>query len=206
MFPIDENILLIAFIAFAIFVVLGAFILRRMTVDDIFSDDKVSSIADTAFDDRPIKQLSSGHVTIGSDVDRSGSPLTRENINKLAKVLTAIGTVMIFAPLPESVDGLGFGLAFIGYLLTRATNQPKEKQNKPSQMSLVTTLRQLASKPEYREAMQILAADMADKKYPTQIEQRRRAIRYLESQGVSSEEANRNIAVLAGYIAQQNQK
>ena len=208
----DEQVLVIAFVAFVVLVTIIALVLRNAAVDDIFSDNKPDSMTDMPFSDKP-KGLSSvmsknslpSTSSTGLAGDKPAFELNRVNINKIGKIIGAIGAVMIFAPLPDALDGVSFGVAFLGYMMARFTNPPKEPKAGARQSSVADTLRKLASKPEYREAMKILSTDVANKKIPP-TEQRQRAIRYLESKGVSPEEAMRNVALLAGYIAQQQRK
>lgn len=210
----DQNILLIAFVIFIVFIILLAFFLRRISVDDIFSDDKVASFSDTAFSDNR-RDMLLGSPKSGLPSASAGSlgteaasfKLNKENLNKIGKGLSFVGMILIFAPLPEALDGVGFIVAFFGYLLANATKEKaKKKTSLASRNSLVDTLRKLASQPEYQEAMKLLTADMADKSLVTDTDRHSRAIGYLESKGVSTEEANRNVRVMTNYIAQKNKK
>lgn len=213
----DPNLLKSAFAIFIVFMVILAFILRRMAVDDIFSDDKATSFSDTAFKSNSMRDVlptsmkesfsatTAREIGAGNTIEQSF--FTKENINKVGKVLGAIGAVMIFAPLPDSLDGIGFGVAFLGYILANATKaSTKKAKGTVSGGSLIQTLRKLASQPEYQEAMKLLTADMGNKKLLTSADRQQRAIRYLESKGVSTTEANRNVSVMASYITQQKQK
>lgn len=208
----DDQVLVIAFVGFAVLVTIVVFVLRNAAVDDIFSDNKPDSMTDMPFSDKfkgfsSVRQKNNLPSTspTGLAGDKPAFELNRANLNKVGKVLGAVGAVMIFAPLPDALDGISFGIAFLGYIMARFTNQPKEQKAGTPKSSIADTLRKLASKPEYREALQILSADMANKKVLPN-EQRQRAIRYLESKGASPEEATRNVALLAGYIAQQQRK
>lgn len=211
----DENLLIVAFIVFAVLLVLIALFLRARTVDDIISDQGFSSISDMPFDAKPLKSLpavqqtglSSAPTSIGAGKEKPAFELSRKNLNTIGKVLAAIGAVLIFAPLPSPLDSVGFGVAFIGYILTRFTNQPKKaSQNRPANSSTVDTLRKLASKPEYRDAMQILSEDMANKKLVTDADRRKRTLRYLQSKGVPEQEAQRNVNIMAGYLISQQKR
>lgn len=211
----DENLLLVAFIVFAVLIILIALFLRARTVDDVISDNGFSSISDMPFDDNLQKGLPavqkkgdlSTPTAIGTGKNKPAFKLNRKNLNSIGKVLTAIGAVMIFAPLPDGLDSIGFGAAFIGYMLTRFTNQPKETaQKRAGTSSTVDTLRKLASKPEYREAMQMLSADMANKNLVTDTDRRKRTLRYLQSKGVPEQEAQRNVTIMAGYLISQQKR
>ena len=209
----DENLLLIAFAVFGVLVLIVALVLRKMTVDDIFSDDKASPMSASPFPDRVKDTLPAAPKNTlapagapRSGIDTPTFALNRQTINKIGKILSAVGTIMIIAPLSSSWDGVAFGILFVGYLLARFTNPPKEQKTGTVQSSNVDMLRKLASKPEYREAMQILAADMRNNQLQTDADRRQRAIRYLQSKGVSVEEATRNVGLMAAYIAQQQKK
>jgi len=220
----DENLLLVAFTIFTVLVILLAIFFRTKSVDDIFSDDKASSISETAFSDKPrslwsgTSQKSLSPASSMSTNNRLGTGsanpvsfrLNRENINKIGKILGAVGVVLLFIPLPDAFDGIALGAAMIGWLIAKMTDQPKakpqQKVNSSGQISLIDTLRKLAGKPEYQEAMKMLSADIANKSLVTDADRQARAIRLLQSKGVSNEEATRNIKILASYISQQKKK
>ncbi len=206
----DDQILLIAFVAFVVIVLVVALIFRKAMVDDVFSDESPSfSASDAPFSSKVKNTIlpttksvpMSQNTVIGSD--KPSFVLNRQNLNTLGKIIGAVGAVMIFAPLPSSLEGISFGIAFIGYILVRFTAAPKTQKTGAAKSSTVDTLRRLASKPEYREAMQILSADIADKKFQSDVDRQRRAIRYLQSKGVSDAEATRNVALLAKFVSQQ---
>ena len=207
----NEQVLWVAFAAFALIVLVVAFVFRKTMVDDIFSDESPSFSAIDSSLSNKIKSTAVPIAKSSASLGNSGQQnpvftLNRQNLSKLGKILAAIGTVMIFAPLPSSLDGLSFGIAFFGYILTRFSAPPKVQKPVTAQNSQVDTLRRLAGKPEYRQAMQILAADIADKKLQSDLAQQQRAISYLQSKGVSAEEAAKNVALLAHIVAQQVKK
>ena len=210
----DAQVLLIAFIIFILITMIVVLIFRRMTVDDIFSDESPSFAASgTSFDNR-LKKTATRPATqsfqpASTSIQTKQQPsfeLNRQNLNKWGKILGAVGAVMIVLPLPSALDGLSFGIAFVGYIMARFTTPIREKPKGMVQASAVTNLRQLASKPEYREALPLLTADMADKNLSSDAERQQRAIRYLQSKGVPEQEAAKNVALLAQFISQQNKK
>lgn len=207
----DQQVLLIAFAIFTVIILGVALVLRSKSVDDIFSDKSPSfSMPSLPVSDMAQKTVSQKNVSVPRNTsigaDRPAFELNRQNINKLGKILGAIGAVMIVAPLPSNLDGLSFGIAFVGYILARFSNPPRDQKKATVQSPSVTTLRQLASKPEYREAIQLLSADMANKNLQSDLARQRRAIQYLQSKGVSEQDATRNMAILAKYVAQQVKK
>lgn len=208
----NGNLLLIAFIVFAVLIMLVALFLRARTVDDTISGQGFSSISDVPFDGKPQKplptvrkaRLSPASTSIGVGKEKPAFEFNRKKLNMIGKVLTAIGAVLIFAPLPSSLDSVGFGVAFIGYILTRFTSQAKKApQNRPRTGPPVDMLRKLASKPEYRDAMRILSEDVMNKTLTTDADRQKRAIRYLQSKGISESEARRNATIIASYLLSQ---
>lgn len=207
----DEQILLVAFAIFALIVLVVAFVFRKTMVDDIFSDDSPSfSVINSPLSNK-VKSVAiptaGNSASLGkSEQQNPVFTFNRQNLSKLGKILAVIGTVMIIAPLPSSLDGLSFGIAFVGYILTRFSAPTKAQKPVTAKNSQVDTLRRLASKPEYREASRILAADIADKKLQSDLAQQQRAINYLQSKGISADEAAKNIALLARIMSQQVKK
>ena len=121
----SESTLLIVFISFSIFLMIGAVILRKISVRDIFSEvDAPSSMRKPPPFSEPIKQSSA----LGVNQDNKAFKLNRKSINNIAKILGAIGAIILFSPLSESFGGLGMILAFLGYLVVKATAEPKKKQ------------------------------------------------------------------------------
>lgn len=223
----DGNLLTIAFAIFVVFMILLTLFLRNTAVDDIFSNDKTTSFSDTAFSSKARDFLPSAPTNNGLSSTSQSKPLkniglgtlnkpsfewNQRNINLIGKVLGFIGVMLLFVPLPETFKSVGLWLAIIGSLVARATKASKKKtaqQNNSGAVksSPVDTLRKLATKPEYREAMQILSVDVAKQKLDSDAQRQERAIRYLQSKGVSAKEATRNIKVMVGYLkAQQNEK
>ncbi len=202
----NETVLLTAFIAFAILLLILAFILRKLTVQDFF--DNTSSPA-PSYAQRKLPsfeaQKNNTPKASSTPVDR-GLKFDREGINKIAKIVGVVGTVMLFAPLPSSLDGVGLGLAFIGYMVAKFTTPPKDKQKSSSQNPTAQKIRQLAGKPEYQEAMKMLYADYGNKALVTDADKYRRAISHLQSKGIPFNEAQENLRLLFTLLSRQQRK
>ena len=111
---------------------------------------------------------------------------------------------MFFAPLPESFNGFALGLAGIGYLLIKATASPKGKKNTQNNNPVAQKIRLLSSKPEYNEALKLLYNDHSDNPQATEEEKYNRAIRYLQSKGISRDEAKENLVLLFTLLKRKN--
>lgn len=201
----NQEILLLAFVTFVIVLLISVLILRQMSVRDIFpnSSSPFSSSASPAqnlsqknISPSAKKQSASGTTSI----DDKTFKFDRKAVNNLGKVLGAVGAIMIFAPLPESMTNISLGIAFLGYLLVRFSAPPKTTQKLTTTNPSTQKIRQLASKPEYQEAIKLLYSDLGDDKLITIDDKYRRAVAYLESKGVATPEARENLKLLAPYI------
>ncbi len=192
----NEDVLLIAFIAFVIVLLTAAFLLRKMTVQDIF-DDKPSPVP--SFSSRNLTSFDPQKTTLrkaNTTVEKSFK-FDREGINKMGKIIGVIGTIMLFAPLPSSLDTLSLGLAFFGYLVAKMTTPPKSKTSTTNtQNPTAQKIRQLAGKPEYQEAMKILQTDYSNQALVTDEDKYKRALDYLQSKGIPFKEAQENLRLL----------
>ncbi len=201
----DETVLLTAFIAFAILFVVLAFVLRKMTVQDFF-DDRSSSLP--SFSEQKLPSFAPAEKNtpkVNSTLEKNFK-FDREGINKIGKALGIIGTIMLFAPLPSSLDGVSLGIAFLGYMIAKFSSPPKGNKKKVSQNPTAQKIRQLAGKPEYQEALKILYEDHGDKTLITDQDKYRRATSYLQSKGVSFKEAQENLRLLLVLLNRQHQQ
>ena len=53
--------------------------------------------------------------------------MDRKKVNVAGKVISAIGVVMIFAPLPDGFAVPSMIIAYVGYMIAKASAPPKEK-------------------------------------------------------------------------------
>jgi len=202
-----ESTLLIAFVSFIAILLVVAVILRKMSVRDIFDD--VSSPIATRPSPSPklvapqIKQKAFSGV--GQEKNRNFN-LDRKTFNIIGKTLGIIGMIMLFAPLPESFNNFSLGMAFLGYLLAKATAPPKKKNSSPQKNSTEQKLRLLAGKPEYDKALKLLYSDYNDASLVTEEEKYRRALRYLQTKGISQIEAKENLMLLLTLLIREKSK
>ena len=56
--------------------------------------------------------------------------MERKKVNTVGKVISAIGVVMIFAPLPDGFAVPSMIIAYVGYIIAKASAPPKEKKTK----------------------------------------------------------------------------
>jgi len=196
----SESTLLVVFIAFAVLFLLGAGILRKLSVRDIFDNIPLSSEAgiSTSMDKSPYS--AKGTKTLG---EKSAFKLDRKAINNIGKILVTIGAIMLFAPLPDSFTTYGMGIAFLGYLIVKATAPPKKKKSSVSQNPTAQKIRQLASRSEYQEAAKLLMSDLKNKSLVSEEDKYRRSINYLQNKGVSAAEAKENLQLLITLLNRQ---
>ena len=194
----SDTTLLIGFISFAAFLLVGAMILRSISVKDVLQEEKKQP---------PIMQNSSPFQTqqntqIKTMQEKKSFRLDRKTLNNIGKICGTVGAIMLFSPLPESFNGFALGLAGIGYLLVRATAPPKKKKNTKRESPVAQKVRLLSGKPEYKEALKLLYNDHRDNPQDTEEEKYSRAIRYLQSKGISRDEAKENLMLLFALLKQ----
>jgi|APSaa5957512622_1039677.scaffolds.fasta_scaffold50441_3 hypothetical protein len=196
----SDTTLLIGFVSFTAFLLIGAMILRSMSVKDFLQEEKPNS---------PLMQGSSPFQTQqntqpGKIQEKKSFKLDRKTLNNIGKICSTVGAIMFFAPLPESFNGFALGLAGIGYLLIKATASPKGKKNTQNNNPVAQKIRLLSSKPEYNEALKLLYNDHSDNPQATEEEKYNRAIRYLQSKGISRDEAKENLVLLFTLLKRKN--
>ncbi|MBT3322001.1 MAG: hypothetical protein HN392_06910 [Anaerolineae bacterium] len=122
----NESTLLIVFIGFTLTLAIGAIIIRKISVEDIFDIEKPTLFAEgsPAFAE-PTKKP----VLLNAGQEKSSFKIGRKEINTIGKILGAVGGIILFAPLPDSYTNFALGLAFVGYMIIKATATPKKKQN-----------------------------------------------------------------------------
>ena len=194
----SDTTLLIGFISFAAFLLVGAMILRSISVKDVLQEEKKQP---------PIVQNSFPFQTqqntqIKTMQEKKSFRLDRKTLNNIGKICGAVGAIILFSPLPESFNGFALGLAGIGYLLVRATAPPKKKKNTKRESPVAQKVRLLSGKPEYKEALKLLYNDHRDNPQDTEEEKYSRAIRYLQSKGISRDEAKENLMLLFALLKQ----
>ena len=195
--------LLIAFIGFVILLLPVALILRNRSVQDVLDDKGLSSLrsidsSSPEFYQQPEprekQKLSSGNVPA------SGLEMNRENINKIGKILSVIGVIALFLPVPEVVKFLGLFFLFLGSIVSKLSKPDAEKKTKKSANSTVQKIRLLAAKPEYGEALKLLYEDKSENPQAAESVHYQRAVQYLQKKGVSADEAKENLTLLAGLM------
>lgn len=208
-----EEILLIGFILFAILILVLAVIIRNMSVWDVLGDDastiSTPTVTPSAAPQDPFaSRKEKGQKSPASSAAPSASfELNRENLSKISKILSVVGVIALFLPLPEVVKFFGFGALFIGLLLSKVTKENKKTATpqiptaKKTASTTVQKVRLLASQPQYGEALKILQIDMREKTAAPEELQYQRAVQYLVDRGVSPAEARENLTLLAGVIA-----
>ncbi len=188
----SDTTLLIVFISFAVILLIGAMILRSISVKDVLQEEKKTS----PLVQSPSPFQTSQNTQSGATKEKKAFKLDRKTLNNIGKICGTVGAIMLFAPLPESFNGFALGLAAIGYLLVKATAPPKGKQNTKKENPVAQKIRLLSGKPEYKEALKFLYNDHSDNPHATEEEKYSRAIRYLQSKGISRDEAKKNLVLL----------
>lgn len=196
----SESTLQIAFISFAVLLLLGAVVLRKLSVRDIFDD--IPSSPEAGFN-ASIEKSPFSPKAATSLGEKPAFKLDRKGINNIGKILTAIGAIMLFAPLPESFTNIGIGIAFLGYLIMKATATQKKKTSPARQNPTAQKIRQLATKPEYQEALKLLFSDLKNRTLATEEEKYQRSILYLQNKGVPPAEAKENLQLLSTLLNRQ---
>lgn len=193
----SESTLLIVFISFAVLLLIGAVFLRKLSVRDIFDDIPLSPKAgfNTSLEKSPFSAKNT--ISLG---EKPAFKLDRKTINNIGKILGVIGAIMLFAPLPASLNNISIGIAFLGYLIAKATAPPKKKTSSTSQNSTAQKIRQLATKPEYQEAIKLLFSDIKNNKLVTEEEKYQRSILYLQKKGIPQAEAKENLLLLTTLL------
>ena len=185
---------LMIFTIFTIIMIIIVLFMRKMSIDDIVDESKSAFLIEqsSAFSGqiKEIKPLSLPQQ------GKKDFKLDRKMLNNISKILGAVGAILIFAPLPDSFSGLGILIAFIGYILNKATADPKKKVNTKVQNTRAQKVRLLSGKPEYQEALKLLYSDHNENPQATEEEKYRRALRYLQKEGVSESEARENLKLL----------
>ncbi|MBT3313221.1 MAG: hypothetical protein HN390_01270 [Anaerolineae bacterium] len=187
----SDTTLLIGFISFAVFLLIGVMILRSISVKDVLQEEKTSLMVQASSPFQTQQNTQNGAMQ-----EKKTFKLDRKTLNNIGKVCGTVGAIMLFAPLPESYNGFALGLAAIGYLLVKATAPPKGKKNTKTENPVAQKIRLLSSKPEYKEALKLLYNDHSDNAQATEEEKYSRAIRYLQSKGVPRDEAKENLVLL----------
>jgi len=129
-----ENILLIGFILFVILLLVLVFIVRNLSVRDILDEDvsiKVTPTPQISANDPFASQAkkASRSTTIPQKQERSFE-LNRENLNKFSKLLSVVGVIALFLPLPKSIKFFGIAFLFVGSILSKLTQTDKKKNIK----------------------------------------------------------------------------
>ncbi|MCP4139207.1 MAG: hypothetical protein GY755_02760 [Chloroflexi bacterium] len=188
----SDTTLLIGFISFAVFLFIGAMILRNISVEDILQEEKKhSAIGQNLSPFKTQKNTQTGEMQ-----ERKPFRLDRETLNNIGKIFGTVGAIMIFAPLPQFFNRIGLGLAVVGYFLVKATVPPKKKNAAKKESPIAQKIRLLSGKAEYKEALKLLYNDHSNNPQATEEEKYSRAIRYLQSKGISRDEAKENLVLL----------
>jgi len=121
----DENTLFLAFIGFAIFLTIFVLIIRKISVQDIGKQDNSSiSFPKSSAFIKPKKET----VSPDSLQANIGQMADKKTLNKIGKVLGVLGGIIIFAPLPQSFNGIGIALVIVGYFLSKVTEKSKKSR------------------------------------------------------------------------------
>ncbi len=121
----SESTLLIVFVSFSLFLIIGVIVLRKISVWDIFDDVNPPSLVTEKSSFSESRKQS---ATFGANQENEEGDIKRKNINNIAKTLGVVGAIMLFAPLPSFWNNIGIGLAFLGYLVAKASAEPKKKK------------------------------------------------------------------------------
>lgn len=185
---------LIIFTIFTIMMIIIAIFIRKMSVDDVFDKSKSPFfIEKSSVFSGQIKQSKPSSL---SQQGKKDFNLDRKMLNNIGKILMTIGAILIFVPLPDPFNGFGIPIAFIGYILNKATADLKKKASTNVQNARAQKVRLLSGKPEYQEALKLLYNDYSENPQATEEEKYRRALTYLQKQGISQVEARENLKLL----------
>ena len=205
----SESTLLVGFISFAVLLLLGVIIWRKLSVKDIFDDisSPFKGGLSPAQKNSPFSAKSTNSPFSAKSTNSLGEKpafnIDRKTINNIGKIIGAIGAIMLFAPLPPSYNNISLGIAFLGYLIAKATAPPKKKTSPASQDPREQKIRQLATRPEYQEALKILFRDLKNNTLRTEEDKYERSIVYLQKKGIPSAEAKENLQLLRSLLNRQ---
>jgi hypothetical protein len=133
---LSPNTLVTLFGIFIFLLMILVLFLRKISVDDLLTPPPATR--------KPIIQRSGAPISAQSPTPSSasafprptpaatnntnpGGGLTREKLNLIAKIVGGLGLVLLFAPLPKTFSSIGTGMAFLGYLVAKASAPPKKK-------------------------------------------------------------------------------
>jgi len=205
----SESTLFVVFVSFATLLLLGVIIWRKLSVKDIFDDisSPFKGGLSPAQKNSPFSAKSTNSPFSAKSTkslgEKPGFKLDRKTINIIGKIMGAVGAIMLFAPLPASYNNFSLGIAFLGYLIAKATAPPKKKTGPASQDPTAQKIRQLATRPEYQEAIKLLFSDLKNPSLATNEEKYQRSIKYLQTKGISPAEAKENLQLLTTLLNRQ---
>ena len=142
---LDANTLQIGFGIFFILVMLFVLFLRKSSVGDIMTPPppprspirpKTVNKTTRKFASQKVAQSASPQSafptapksTLLTTQDKPILGMKRKKVNTAGKIIAAIGAIMLFAPLPESFTVPSMVVAYIGYMIIKASAPPKEKK------------------------------------------------------------------------------
>ena len=201
----SENTLLTAFIVFTILLFFVTAMVRKMNMRDVCEDNSLfSSAKPSPFQKKPLSQ-NEYKVSSTSPPNEENSALKRQRVYKIAKVISALGIITLFVPLPETYKIIGLVAVFLGSMVSKAFAPPKEKKGAPKRNSVAHLADFLAENPEYREALKQFVNDYNNNALVGE-EKYRSALKYLQQKGIPPEEARKNLIVLFNLWAQAKDK
>ena len=144
---LDVTTLQIGFGILFILLVLLILFLRKISVGDIMTppppprsslQQKIVNQIDQQFAHQKTNQTVSPQSafptaqksTLLPTQDKPIFGMERKKVNTAGKVISAIGVIMLFAPLPDDYTVPSMVIAYIGYMIAKASAPPKEKKTK----------------------------------------------------------------------------
>ena len=199
----SEITLLTAFIVFTILLFFVTVMVRRINVRNVSEDDSLFPSPSIA--QKKSHSRNDYKVFPTSSLNEKNSALKRQRVYKTAKIISTLGIIALFAPLPETYKIIGLVAVFLGSMVSKAFAPPKEKKSVSKRNSVAHQADFLAENPEYREALKQFANDYNNNAL-TGEEKYRSALKYLQQKGIPPEEARKNLIVLFNLWAQAKDK
>ena len=142
---LDTTTLQIGFGILFILLMLFVLFLRKISVGDIMTppppprsspQQKIVNQIDGKFARQKTSQTASpqsafptvAKSTTFATQDKPILGMERKKVNTFGKIIGAIGAIMLFAPLPDSFTVPSMVVAYIGYMIVKASAPPKEKK------------------------------------------------------------------------------
>ena len=126
----SENTLITAFVIFTMFLFFAAVFLRKMNMRDVFDDNVSSPFEKSSILQRRFSTRIKNPALSTLSQKKKSSTDDRQKVYKIAKLISTLGIIVLFIPLPEVYRFVGLAFAFIGSMVAKVTAPPKIKTSK----------------------------------------------------------------------------